>query len=192
MALVTLAEFKAYLKYNKGDQDTILQALLDATEGHLADLTDQQFLAGGTVIDEVHSGDQGTVLNLRRPASSITAIKVSAASDPANPDDTIPVADVRIDPVNDRRVVRFQDGVFPVGVFNLFVTYEAKANQPAREKEAVKEAAAMLYRIRGSEHVRSQSLGDLGSEVLEIDRRLESLPMWRAAVEHQKPVFILA
>lgn len=191
--LVLLADFKTYLKYTKTDEDGPLQAILDAIEANLADLTDQTFAAAGTVTDEVHSGSGGIDLFLRRPASSITSVKVSAAGTPGTPDDTIPTTDLRIDPVNDFRLVRFQGGVFPLGRFNVFVTYAAKSNLPLVAVEAVKEGAALLHRIRGSEHVRSQSLGELGSEILEMDRRLWSLPMWRAAVEQlAKPALILA
>lgn len=191
--LVTLADFKSYLKYDKNDEDVVLQALLDAVEAHLADLTDQTFAVGGAVADEEHSGDGGINLFLRRPASAITSVKVSRARDFGNPDVTIPATDLLVDPTNAQCIVRFQNGVFPRGTFNLAATYTAAANTPEVAIEAVKEGAALLWRIRGSEHVRSQSLGDLGSEVLEVDRRLWGLPMWRGAVEQlQKPTMILA
>jgi hypothetical protein len=103
------------------------------------------------------------------------------------------VSEVRIDPVYPRRLVRI-GGVFPVGLYNLFVTYTAAENRPAIAIEAVKEAAALLWRLRGKEHISSESLGDLGSQTLtEIDRRLWALPMWRAAVEQlRKPTLVLA
>lgn len=200
-ALLTLADLKAYLRYDKTDQDGPLQAILDAVEDYLEDLTDQVFGASGTVTDEVHSGECRTSLMLRRPASAVTAINISRSSDPASVDDTIPVADVRIDPVNSQRLVRHSNGVFPTGIYNLFITYTAAANLPAVAIEAVKEAAALVHRIRGTEHLRSQSLGDLGSEVmagggavgLEFGTRLMALPMWRAAVEQLgKPSIVIA
>lgn len=195
--LVTLADFKAYLKYDKTDQDATLQQLLDAVEEHLADLTDQTFGASSTVTQEVHTGDGERELILRRPASAITSIEISTTSDPASIDDTIPTTDVRIDPVRPQRLVRHQNGVFPRGLYNLFVTYAAADNLPGFAVVAVMEAAALLHRIRGVEHTRSSSLGELGSEVMVIDdsaiRRLWSLPMWRAAVEQLgKPRLLLA
>jgi len=200
-ALLTLTEFKAYLRYDKTDQDGPLQAILDAVEDYLEDLTDQTFAASGTVTDEVHSGDGCKSLMLRRPASSITTISISTTSDPSSVDDTIPVTDVRIDPVNAQRLVRHQNGGFPRGIYNLFVTYSSAENLPAVAIEAVKEAAALVHRIRGTEHLRSQSLGDLGSDVvmgggavgLEFGTRLMGLPMWRAAVEQiGKPSIVIA
>lgn len=181
-ALVTLGDFKTYLKYTKTDQDTLLQAILDAVEEHLENETDQVFQASGAVTDELRSGDGTKVLYLRRPASAITNIKVSALSDASNPQETIPAADVKIDPENGRRVVRVQNGVFRRGTFNLFATYTAAANLPKIATEAVKEGGAMVYRLRGSEHVISESLGELGSHVLEVERRFGRLPMWDAAV----------
>lgn len=191
--LVTLADLKSYLKYSKSDEDGPLQASLDAVEAHLADLTDQIFSAAGAVTDESHSGDDAKDLFLRRPATSVTSVKVSATRDFVSPDETIAAGDLVVDPTNAQRIVRFQGGVFPAGQFNLAATYAAKEHKPEVAIEAVKQAVALLFRIRGSEHVRSQSLGELGSEVLEVDRRLWGLPMWRAAVEQlQKPSLILA
>lgn len=181
---MTLAELKTYLRYNKTDQDTPLQAILDAVEDHLEDETGQVFAASGTVTDEKRSGRGTNVLYLRRPATSITTIKVSPIGD-VSTTETIPVADVAIDPENARRIIRNQNGGFPTAranVFNLFWTYAAAANLPNIAKEAVKEAAALVYRLRGSEHVISESLGDLGSQVLEVERRFGRLPMWDAAI----------
>lgn len=192
--LVTVAQLKSYLRYDKTDQDTELQAILDAVEELLADLTDQTFAAAGPVTDENYSGDGTNVLLLRRPASSVTSVKVSAARTPNNPDVTIPASDLVIDPGNKRRLIRFQGGSFPRGVLNLFVTYQAADNLPEIAKQAVKQAAAFIHRRRGSEHVRSQSLGDLGSQVLvEEAQSLWSQPFWRAAVEQLgKPTLVLA
>jgi hypothetical protein len=183
--LVTLAELKTYLKYTKTDQDAPLQAILDAAEDHLENETGQVFVAAGTVTDEKRSGRGTNVLYLRRPASSITTIKVSALGNVSSPDYNLAVADVTIDPENTRRVVRIQNGAFPLArlnVFNLFWTYEAAANLPNIAKEAIKEGAALVHRLRGSEHVISESLGDLGSQVLEVERRFGRLPMWDAAI----------
>lgn len=180
--LVSLEDFKAYLQYEPADQDPTLQAILNAVEDHLASKTGETFGAADTVTQEAHSGDGTRNLYVRRPMSSVTTIEVSATSDAADPDDTIATDDVRIDPENDRHLVRVQNGGFPLGLLNIFVTYEALANLPTVAIEAVKEGAALVHRIRGSEHVRSESLGDLGSQVLEIDRRFRSLPMWEAAV----------
>lgn len=196
--LVTLSTFKTYLRYTNTDQDGPLQAILDAVEAYLADLTDQTFGASATVTDEVHSGDGCKTLMLRRPATSITGINVSTTSNPASVDDTIPVTDVRIDPVNAQRLVRHQNGAFPRGTYNLFITYAAAENLPTIAIEAVKEASALLHRIRGTEHLRSQSLGDLGTETMsgvgmEFGTRLMALPMWKAAVEQiGKPTIVLA
>lgn len=192
--LVSLGELKSYLRYDATDQDTELQAILDAVEALLSDLTDQTFGPGGPVADENHSGDATNVLVLRRPASSVTSVKVSAARTPSTPDETIDASQLAIDPVMTQRLIRYQGGVFPRGVLNLFVTYQAADNLPEIGKQAVKQAAAFIHRRRGSEHVRSQSLGDLGSQVLiEEAQSLWSQPFWRAAVEQlSKPSLVLA
>lgn len=184
--LVTLQEFKQYLPYEAADQDAVFNAILNAVEDHLASKTGQTFAAAGTVTQENHSGDGSRVLYTRRPVSTLTTIVVSAERTPNDPDDTIPATDVAVDPDNPRRLVRFQNGWFPRGILNIYVTYDAAANTPTVCAEAVKEASALVYRIRGSEHVRSESLGDLGSQVMEIDRRFRSLPMWEAALAQER------
>lgn len=181
--LVTLAEFKDHLSYKKTDLDTLLTAILDAAEDHLENETGQVFAGSGTVTDEARLGRGTNVLYLRRPASSITTIKVSALGNVASPDYTIPTADVLLDPENGRRLIRVQNGVFPTArrnVFNVFVTYAAAANLPNVAKEAVKERGELWYRRRGREHVQSESLGDLGSQTLFTG--FERGPRWDAAI----------
>lgn len=180
--LVSLDDFKEYIGYRKSDKDAVLQAILDAVEEHLEDETDQIFSAAGSVSNETLSGNGTAVLYLRRPASSLTSIKVSAISDVANPDYTIPTSEVRIDPTHAQRLIRVQNGVFPRGILNVFVSYEAAENLPKPAIEAVKDAAAMVWRGRGSEHVVSESLGDLGSQVLEVQQYFNRRPLWNAAV----------
>lgn len=178
--LVTLAEFKDHLSYKKSDLDTLLTAILDAAEDHLENETGQLFKATGTVTDETHNGTGTKVLYLRRPISIVTTIKVSSRSDFSAQDYTIATTDVKVDPLNSRRLVRVQGGVFPAGTLNIAVTYTAAGNLPNVAKEAVKERGELWYRRRGREHVQSESLGDLGSQTLFTT--FERGPRWDAAV----------
>lgn len=180
--LLTLADFKTHIGYTKTDVDSLLQSYLDAAESLLSEATGQTFAAAGAVTDEAHSGSGDSELYLSRPASSITSIKVSALSNPTSPDYTIPTSDVRIDPANAHRLVRVANGIFPEGLYNIFVSYNAAANLPEIAKQAVREAAEMMWRVRGRVHVSGDSLGDLGSETLIAQERLWQLPTWVDAV----------
>lgn len=178
--LVTLVQFKDFLSYRKTDLDTVLQALIDAAEDQLENETGQVFTAAGAVTDEGRDGTGTRVLYLRRPASSLTTVKVSSIGNFTNPSYTIPTSDLTIDPRNGRRLVRMQGGVFPHGVLNIAVTYAAAENLPGLAQEAVKERGELWYRRRGREHVQSESLGELGSQTLFTG--FERGPRWDAAV----------
>lgn len=160
------------------------QDILDALEELLEELTGQVFTASTTAIaDEPHDGMGLKWLYLRRPVDSgqDVTVKVSSIADTTNPDQTIPAADIQVDARNNRRIIRVQNGVFPRGNYNLFVSYTPLANLPSRAKQAMQEAGAFLVNRKGKEHESGASVGEFGNIAL-LEAELNKLPAWRNAV----------
>ncbi len=177
--LADLDDLKDWLPREEPGDDVVLQPLLDTVEELLERKTGKNFTIGGAVTDEPHDGSGTNELRLDRPPVTVdAAIKVGEVV--ASPDSTIPVVDIIV--VQEEFRLTYEGGrTFKKGRRNIFVTYTAAEYLPTIAKRGVCELSAMIYRRRGAEHLRGQSIGELGSVAL-IASRLEFLPMWREAV----------
>lgn len=177
--LADLDDLKDWLPRDEPGDDAILQPLLDTVEELLESKTGKNFTAAGAVTDEPRDGSGTNKLRLARPPVTVdAAIKVGEVV--ASPDSTIPVADIIV--VQEKFQLTYEGGrIFKKGERNIFVTYTAAEHLPSIAKRGILELAAFIYRRRGAEHLRGQSIGELGSMAL-IATRLEFLPLWREAV----------
>lgn len=189
--LVTLSDLKDHLGDAssmdfslQGEADTYLTAVLDRVEDMLERATGQVFHAGGTETDEPTNGKGFDWIEVERPISSLTSVKIGF--DPDDPDVTLSdtpdeVQAISFTPGGRKTKVKRRDGgVFPTGVHNVYVTYDYAAYTPEVAQAAVLEGAAYLLRRRGSEHAASRSVGEFGST--EYAALFDNLPTWQKAV----------
>jgi hypothetical protein len=185
--LVTLAELKTYL----GDapasaDDALLTQLIDDVEALFASETGRtisSYQAAGTARTEILDGTGSADLYLDYPITALTSIKLGY--DPAVPDETLTIADktILVYAVGSRRISRSDGGVFGrVGQARAIqVVYDFGADLPSNAKLAIKSVAAMAYRRRGSEDVKSETLGSFYSHTM-IDAIATADPFWNTAV----------
>ncbi len=177
--LANLDDLKDWIPRGEPGDDAVLQPLLDMIEELLESKTGKNFTVAATIVDEPHDGTGTPFLKVDSPPVTVdAAIKVGEVL--ASPDSTIPAADIIVDQVR-RRITYQGNRLFKRGTRNIFVSYTSAENLPATDKAAVLEATAFVYNRRGVEHLRSQSIGDLGNAAL-ISSNLEFLPLWRAAL----------
>lgn len=186
--LVTLTELKTYL----GDapasaDDALLTELLDNVEALFETATGRavgSLQAAGTARTEVHDGTGSCDLYLDYPVATLTSIKLG--NDPAVPDETLTIADknVIVYSATSRRVTRTDGGTFGRAGQPRYiqVVYDFGAELPAGAKLAIKSVAALAYRRRGSEEVKSETVGAFYSRTM-IDEIATAEPFWRAAVQ---------
>jgi hypothetical protein len=185
--LVTLAELKTYL----GDapasaDDTLLTALLDDVEALFASETGRpigSFIASGTGRVEVLDGSDSRDLFVDYPITALTSITLGYTASAW--DETLTVADknVLVYAVGGRKISRTDGGTW--GRFGraryVTVTYDYGADLPDSANLAIKSVAAQAYRRRGSEDVKSETLGSFYSHTMASDVAADD-PYWRSAV----------
>ena len=177
--LANLDDLKDWIPRGEPGDDAVLQPLLDMVEALLERKTGKNFTVAATIVDEPHDGTGTSFLKVDSPPVTVdAAIKVGQVV--ATPDSTIAAADIIVDQVK-RRLIYDGRRLFKRGTRNIFVSYTSAENLPAIEKAAVLEVTAFIYNRRGVEHLRSQSIGELGTASL-IASNLEFLPLWRAAL----------
>lgn len=185
--LVTLAELKTYL----GDapataDDVLLGALLDDVEALFASETGRtitSFMAAGSARVEVLDGSNSHDLYVDYPITALTSITLGYNA--GAPDETLSVADknVLVYAVGGRKISRTDGGTW--GRFGrsryVTVTYDYAADLAPSAKLAIKSVAAQAYRRRGSEDVKSETLGSFYSHTMVADVAADD-PYWPKAV----------
>lgn len=158
--LVSLAEFDAWLGGAVTAENDMRTAILEQVEAQFERECGRSaipFVAAQPGRAEVRDGTGSEAIWLDYPISVLTSITLGF--DHTNPTETLTVGDL-LYAAGERRIVR-QDGRF--GCFGapryVKVTYNAAADLPVDAKLAILNEAARRYRARGSEEVKSETMG---------------------------------
>ncbi len=178
--LVTLSEVKDWLNDQSKDRDAMLTVLFGVVQTMLEGRTGQDFSDATTgLTDQPFDGTGTELLVMPRPPSALNA-DIKVGQDVSDPDDTLLQADIIAVP--EKQWLMYKSGkVFPKGLRNLFIDYDAAANFPALAKLAVLEATAYLWRRIGKEHVSAETIGEFGN-IQMMGAKLNRLQIWEQAV----------
>jgi hypothetical protein len=181
--LATLAEFEAFLGGTVAAEEALRQSLLDMAEAMFERECGRShipFVAAQSARAEYLDGVESDALWLDYGITTLTSITLGF--DHASPTETLTVANL-VYAVGERRVFR-KDGYF--GGFGwpryIKVTYNAAADLPADAKLAVLTGAASLYQRRGSEGVKSETMGPYSVTYWQDTAGVAMPPIWQAAV----------
>jgi hypothetical protein len=194
-ALITLSELKDYLGDAPASQDdSLLTELIDNVSALFESETGRTpgaYQAGGTARTETHNGKGSADLWLDYPVTNLTSVKIGF--DPANPDETLNVSDKQV--INwattSRRISRVDGGRFGIeGQSRVVqVVYDYGSDLPDSAKLGIKSVCAVAYRRRGSEEVKSESVGAFYSRTM-LEKIADSDPFWEKAVANNLRVAI--
>lgn len=196
--LVTLDELKLYLgDAPASSDDVLLQALLDDIEAFFESATLRApgyYTAAATGRTEVHDGTGSKRLYLDYPIDVLTSVKLG--HDSAAPLETLNVADKSV--IVWGQGSRVISRVARWGRFGCVgdpryveVVYDHLGNLPEDAKLAIKSVASSVYRNRGSEGMKSETVGSFYSYTREdITAATASDPFWAAAVAANTPAVI--
>lgn len=167
--LVTLTELKDYLgDAPASSDDALLTALLDNVEALYERATLRPvgyYTAAATNVTEVLDGTGSSRLWLAYPIAAITSIALGY--DAAAPDDTLDPADATVVSfgAGSRVLTRTDGGWFGTVGQRRYVTvvYDHQGNLPEDAKLPIMDVVASMYRNRGSEGMKSETLGDFYS-----------------------------
>lgn len=186
--LVTLTELKDYLGDAPATADDDLltelianvQALFAADCGRSVD----SFVDEDSQV-EVHDGTGSAQLFLDHPIVALTSVKLGYNS--SAPDETLSVTDktVLVYGAGDRVIRRVDGGCFGLAGQPRFieVAYDNAADIPENAKLAIKEVIASVYRSRGSDGMKSETVGSFYSYTRDDAQTIAaSNPTWQAAV----------
>lgn len=196
--LVSVTELKLYLgDAPASSDDALLQALLDDVEALFASEAGRQvseFQDAGTARTEVHDGTGSADLYLDYPINALTSVVLGY--DSASPDETLDIADkhVLVYAVEGRRLSRTDGGTFGRAGQPRYVTvvYDFAADLPADAKLAIKSVTSSVYRNRGSEGMKSETVGAFYSYTREdIKAATTDDPFWCAAVNANRRTMLV-
>jgi hypothetical protein len=182
--LVTLAEFDTWLGGAVAAENDMRTALLEQVEATLereCGRTAIPFRAAQTGRIEKRDGTGGRSLYMDYAINDITSISlgyVEAVTLDPDDDDIVRWA------AGSRRITRVDGGTFGCHGSPLLVTvtYDAQADLPADAKIAVLRMAATLYRRRGSEEVKSETMGPYSVTYANAEAFTAADPVWAATV----------
>lgn len=189
--LVTLTELKDYLGDAPASSD---DSLLTELIGNVSAIFETEtgrpvgaYQAAGTARTEVRDGTGSANLYLDYTVSALTSVKLGY--DPTVPDETLTVSDkkVIVFSSDSRRLSRTDGGIFGLAGQSRYVqvVYDYGADLPDSAKLAIKSVVASAYRRRGSEEVKSESVGNFYSRTM-IDELTTSDPYWQVAVNNNR------
>jgi hypothetical protein len=193
--LVTLPELKDYLgDAPASSADSLLtelisnvQSVFEAETGH----SPGSFIAAGTGRTEYKDGTGSANLYVDYPVSALTSVKLGY--DPASPDETLDVTSklVIVFSSDSRRLSRTDGGRFgkPGQARYVQVVYDNGSDLPDSAKLAIKSVCATAYRRRGSEEVKSETVGNFYSVTM-IEQISAADPFWQTAVQNNRRVAI--
>lgn len=195
--LVTVAELKTYLgDAPASSDDALLAALLDNVEALFESATLRapgSYTAADSDRTEVLDGTGSSRIYLAYPIDVITSIKLGYNS--AAPTETIdPTNKLVVVWGNGSRVITRTDG----GRFGklrqpryIEVVYDHLGDLPADAKLAILDVAAAAYRQRGSEGMKSETLGSFYSYTREDTQSIAATNVnWQIAVANNTPVVL--
>jgi hypothetical protein len=194
--IVSLADLKAYLgDAPASSDDVLLQALLDNVEALYERATLRPagyYKAAATAVTEVLDGTGSPRLWLTYPIAALTSVTLGygstellSLSDP----DAIGYG------VGSRVVTRTDGGWFGTVDQKRYVTvvYDHQGNLPEDAKLPIMQVVASLYRARGSEGMRSETVGSFYSytrEDADAWATAEGNVLWQLSVEANRPAVI--
>lgn len=195
--IVTLAELKVYLGTTTAaaESDSFWQALLDSVEATYERATLRPigyYRAAGT-ITEVLDGSGSSTLWLSYPITSITSITLGYDST-----ETLDATDISVISygAGSRVLSRTDGGWFGTTTQRRFVTvvYAHQGNLPADAKLPIMQVVASLYSTRGSEGMKSETLGDFYSYTRDDTQNAASVTesnlLWQLSVEANRAVVL--
>jgi len=172
--LVTTAEVKAWLGITDSSQDSLLDGLADRVEAILEQVKRRTFAPAAPATVVKLDGTGMPWLWLELPVTTLTNVKIGL--DSTAPDETL-LPGARTVIAQGRRLYRQDGGIFPRGVANVQVTYDAATQLDKDAKQAVLEGVALAYRMRGSEDAASENFGTFAHG---LRQAFEELPSWKA------------
>lgn len=192
--LVTLVEMKAYL----GDapataDDTLLTALLDTVEAQFESATLRvpgYYTAADTARTEIKDGTGSKYLWLDYPVDDLTSVTIGY--DGSEVLDLTDRAVISYS-VGSRRLARTDGGWFgSVGQAGYIeVVYDHLGNLPEDAKLAIQSVVASIYRARGSEGMKSETVGDFYSYTrADLATATATDPFWQQAVINNTPAVL--
>lgn len=147
--------------------------------------TGRPFQAASEGRVERRDGTGGTSCWLDYPIAALTSVKLGY--DPANPTETLAVADptVLVWQVGRKRLTRVDGGSFGAFGAPLWIqaTYDAAADLPADAALAVLRVTAAIWRQRGAEDVSSERVGGYSAD---LEKAAEGDPVWQMAVQQYR------
>lgn len=189
--LVSLPEVKLYIGDAPASADDALlteiianvQSVFEAETGR----SPGTYVAAGTARTEYRDGNGSCHLYLDYPVVALTSVKLGF--DPAVPDETLTVSDkkVIVFSSDSRRLSRTDGGKFGIAGQPRYVqvVYDYGADLPDSAKLAIKSVVAQAYRRRGSEEVKSETIGSFYSRTM-IDELATLDPFWQIAVNNNR------
>lgn len=199
--IVSLAELKSYLTANGAApapaDDTVLNALLNDVEAlyESATLRAPGYYRDADECIEVHDGTGSTRLYLAYPLAEDGLIAVTLGYNSAAPTETLNVADrsVLVYGEGSRCISRVDGGKFGrVGQPRYVeVEYEHLGNLPEDAKLPIMEVVASVYRNRGSEGMKSETVGSFYSYTRDDVQAASAANVhWQLAVAGNTPAVI--
>jgi hypothetical protein len=196
--LVTLAEMKTYLgDAPASSDDALLTQLLNDVEAlfEAATLRAPGSYTAGEEVTEVKDGTGSPRLYLAYPIAEDGLTSVKLGSNSASPDETLSVTNkaVLVWGEGSRCISRVDGGVFGrVGQPRYVeVVYEHQDDLPEDAKLAIKEVVAAVYRNRGSEGMKSETVGSFYSYTRDdVQAATGESSHWQIAVAANTPVVI--
>lgn len=191
--IVTLAELKEYLGDAPDTDDTLLTALLDNVEALYERATLREvgyFTAAAAGVTEVLDGTGTPRLYLAYPIGAITSIALGYSGT----DETLDVLDPAVVSyaVGSRVVARTDGGGFGKARQPRYVhvVYDHLGNVPVDAKLPIMEVVASMYRHRGSEGMKSETIGDYSYTRDDLQTVSASNMIWQLSVEANRAAVI--
>jgi hypothetical protein len=192
--IVTLPELKTYLgDAPASDDDTLLTALLDDVEALFESATLRPpgyYQAAATDVTEILDGTGSSRLWLTYPIAALTSITLGY--------DSIETLDLTsraavVYRVGSRLVTRTDGGWFghvrQAGYVE--VVYDHQGNLPEDAKLPIMEVVASMYRGRGNEGMKSETVGSFYSYTRDDAQTVaQTNPNWQLAVENNRPAVL--
>ncbi len=174
--LVSLEDVKEWLEIPEATTtwDQLLDSLASRIEKLLQRVKNRTFAPAAAAVTVTVDGTGERWLYLDRPVGTLTTIKIGI--DVSNPSETITPGPTTII-AQGRRLYRQDGGVFPCGVANVHVTYNAASSLDLDAQQAVLEAVALAFRSRGSEDAVSETHGSFSHT---LRKSFMELPSWQA------------